>query len=137
MFGQNLTNLRKQRKLTQADMAKHLGIARTTYSSYEQGRRSPDDEIQKKIADFFGVSLDYLHGRKEKKYYELSEKEKDDIAIQAEKLVEGIENGDNQNYYGEPATQAQKDRLLTAIRTAMEMNKEEAKKKFTRKDYRD
>jgi hypothetical protein len=41
------------------------------------------------------------------------------------------------NFYGEPATKDQKDRLLIAIRTAMEMNKEEAKQKFTRKDYRD
>lgn len=63
MFGQTLTELRKQRKLTQAEMAKILGVARTTYSSYEQGRRKPDDEIQKKIADYFEVSLDYLHGR--------------------------------------------------------------------------
>ncbi|MDT2485182.1 helix-turn-helix transcriptional regulator [Enterococcus avium] len=63
MLGQTLTELRKQQKLTQAEMAKILGVARTTYSSYEQGRRKPDDEIQKKIADYFGVSLDFLHGR--------------------------------------------------------------------------
>lgn len=55
MFGQKLTELRKQKNLTQAELAKILGVARTTYSSYEQGRRKPDDEIQKKIADYFGV----------------------------------------------------------------------------------
>ena len=86
---------------------------------------------------FFDVSTDYLLGRTEKKkYYELNDKEKKDIAIQAEELIEGLTNGENLNFYGEPATQDQKDRLLIAIRTAMEMNKEEAKKKFTRKDYR-
>jgi len=63
VFGQKLTELRKQKNLTQAELAKILGVARTTYSSYEQGRRKPDDEIQKKIADYFGVSLDFLHGR--------------------------------------------------------------------------
>ncbi|BBM18384.1 transcriptional regulator [Enterococcus avium] len=63
MFSQTLTELRKRQKLTQAEMSKILGVARTTYSSYEQGRRKPDDEIQKKIADYFGVSLDFLHGR--------------------------------------------------------------------------
>lgn len=67
----------------------------------------------------------------------MSDKEKKDIAIQAEELIEGIANGENLNFYGEPATKDQKDRLLIAIRTAMEMNKEEAKQKFTRKDYRD
>lgn len=65
MFSHNLTELRKNKKVTQAEMADILGVARTTYSSYEQGRRTPDAEIQKKIADFFDVTLDFLHGRPE------------------------------------------------------------------------
>ncbi|EIW2090288.1 XRE family transcriptional regulator, partial [Enterococcus faecalis] len=100
-------------------------------------KTSPQSDKLQKVADFFDVSTDYLLGRTEKKkYYELNDKEKKDIAIQAEELIEGLTNGENLNFYGEPATQDQKDRLLIAIRTAMEMNKEEAKKKFTRKDYR-
>lgn len=63
MFGKRLTSLRKMKKLTQSEMASILGVARTTYSSYEQGRRTPDVDIQNKIADYFDVSLDYLHGR--------------------------------------------------------------------------
>ncbi|WP_430535922.1 helix-turn-helix transcriptional regulator [Listeria rocourtiae] len=66
MFGDILMKLRKQKKLTQEDLASALGVARTTYSSYEQNRRMPDAEIQNKIADFFDVSLDFLHGRQEK-----------------------------------------------------------------------
>ncbi|WP_368252047.1 helix-turn-helix domain-containing protein [Enterococcus sp. 2201sp1_2201st1_B8_2201SCRN_220225] len=67
MFGQTLTELRKQKKLTQEEMAKIIGVARTTYSSYEQGRRTPDVDVQNKIADYFNVSLDYLHGRTDDK----------------------------------------------------------------------
>lgn len=64
MFAQQLKELRKRTPhLTQMDMAKELGIAKTTYASYEQGKRTPDIETQNKIADFFDVSLDYLHGR--------------------------------------------------------------------------
>lgn len=63
MFGDLLMKLRKSKNLTQSDIAKILGVARTTYSSYEQNRRMPDAEIQIKIADYFDVSLDYLHGR--------------------------------------------------------------------------
>ncbi len=64
MLKDRLRQLRKtQSGLTQAKMAKYLGIAKTTYASYEQGNRMPDIEIQKEIADYFNVSLDYLHGR--------------------------------------------------------------------------
>ena len=64
MFKDRLRQLRKTRSgLTQAKMAKYLGIAKTTYASYEQGNRMPDIEIQKELADYFNVSLDYLHGR--------------------------------------------------------------------------
>mgnify|MGYP003606731628 CR=1 FL=1 len=82
MFSHNLTELRKNKKITQAEMADILGVARTTYSSYEQGRRTPDAEIQKKIADFFKVSLDFLHGRPESKI-DKSEMSKEQLTVAA------------------------------------------------------
>ncbi len=127
--------LAKQRDITIKELSIKLGIGEN--SLYRWDKTSPQSDKLQKVADFFDVSTDYLLGRTEKKkYYELNDKEKKDIAIQAEELIEGLTNGENLNFYGEPATQDQKDRLLIAIRTAMEMNKEEAKKKFTRKDYR-
>lgn len=127
--------LAKQRDITLKELSIKVGIGEN--SLYRWDKTSPQSDKLQKVADFFDVSTDYLLGRTEKKkYYELNDKEKKDIAIQAEELIEGITNGENLNFYGEPATQDQKDRLLIAIQTAMEMNKEEAKKKFTRKDYR-
>ena len=67
MFAQQLKKVRKRTPhLTQMDMAKELGVAKTTYASYEQGKRTPDIEMQNRIADFFNVTLDYLHGREQK-----------------------------------------------------------------------
>ncbi|WP_413515835.1 helix-turn-helix domain-containing protein [Carnobacterium maltaromaticum] len=133
-----LKNLRTERKWLQKDVAEKIGVGRTTYAMYEQGKREPDNATLQNIAELFEVSADYLLGRNntEKKYYKLNDIEKTDIAIQADKLLEGIETGDSLNFYGEPATEEQKERIRVALRTAMEMNKEEAKKKFTRKDYR-
>lgn len=128
--------LAKQRDITLKELSNKVGIGEN--SLYRWDKTSPHSDKLQKVADFFDVSTDYLLGRTEKKkYYELSDKEKKDIAIQAEELIEGIASGENLNFYGEPATQDQKDRLLIAIQTAMEMNKEEAKKKFTRKEFRD
>lgn len=77
VFSTNLQKLRKQKRLTQVEMAKTLGVAKTTYASYEQNRRMPDNNIQNKIADFFNVTLDELHGRNTNK----SKNIEDDIEV--------------------------------------------------------
>lgn len=62
MFGELLRELRKDRGMTQAELAKQLFISPLTVSSYECGRSVPDDATKVKIAQLFGVSLDYLLG---------------------------------------------------------------------------
>ncbi|MCY8354573.1 helix-turn-helix domain-containing protein [Bacillus haynesii] len=59
-FSKRLTMLRKSKNLLQKEVADKIGVARTTYASYEQGKREPDIETINKIADFFDVSTDYL-----------------------------------------------------------------------------
>ena len=55
-----LKELRKQKNLTQTEIAKILNMAQTTYAGYELGQREPTIDTLKKIADFYNVSLDYL-----------------------------------------------------------------------------
>ena len=57
-----MRKLRKERKLTQKELAEKLGIGESTYCGYENFSREPSYELLIKIADFFGVSLDYLLG---------------------------------------------------------------------------
>lgn len=59
-IGSKLKTLRKGRKLTQQEAADKLGITRATISNYEVGRRSPHLSELKRIADFYGVGLDYF-----------------------------------------------------------------------------
>lgn len=140
MFDLRLRALRNEKKLTQDELGKLLNVSGKTIGTWERDSRQPNIEAINKLASIFDVTTDYLLGnsneKQPQKYYDLSDKEKNDIAIQAEKLMEGIETGNNLNFYGEPATKEQKDRILIAIKTAMEMNKMEAKKKFTPKKYR-
>ena len=61
-----LIELRKEKKLTQSDLAEVLGISRQAYSNYENGKRQPDNETMLKLAEHFNVSVDYLLGRDDK-----------------------------------------------------------------------
>lgn len=63
MLAKRLAVLRKQKKITQDEIAKFLGITRPAYTAYEKGRRHPDYDTLRRIADFFNVSTDYLLGR--------------------------------------------------------------------------
>lgn len=63
MLTEILAKLRTAKKITQADLAKKLGIARTTYAGYENGSRKPDPDTLQKLADVFDVTVDYLLGR--------------------------------------------------------------------------
>lgn len=62
-MGQRIALLRKERNLSQNVAAKKLNISSSTLSMYETGNREPNNEILSKLADFFGVSADYLLGR--------------------------------------------------------------------------
>ncbi len=60
---ENIRNLRIDRGYTQAQIAKHLGISQNTYSQYEIGVLNYPVDAVVKLADFYGVSTDYLLGR--------------------------------------------------------------------------
>ncbi|MDQ1910383.1 helix-turn-helix transcriptional regulator [Paenibacillus sp. GD4] len=62
-YGHRIASLRDDRKLTQEELASKVGITRAALSHYENNRREPDYDTIRKIADFFGVSIDYLMGR--------------------------------------------------------------------------
>ena len=52
--------LRKSHRLTQSALASELGIATNTLCQYELGSRNVPDDIKRAIADYFGVTIDYL-----------------------------------------------------------------------------
>lgn len=133
----NIKRFAKSKGISLQELAEKVGLSRNMIYQYKNV--NPKLETLKKIAAVLGVDTSELvdDDQTNTAYYELNKKEKADIAVQAEKLIEGLESGAEVNFYGEPATDEQKNRLLIAIRTAMEMNKQEAKKKFTPKKYRD
>lgn len=62
-----IRELRKERCETQVQVAEALGIAESHYQVYERGASLPNLENAWKLADHFGVSIDYLVGRSEER----------------------------------------------------------------------
>lgn len=64
-FKERFTQLRKELGLTQEQLAEKLGMGytRTAISAWEVGRNEPSNSDTVKIAEFFGVSTDYLLGK--------------------------------------------------------------------------
>ncbi len=60
----NLKNKRKVLKLTQKELAKKNGITTATYALYKQGKREPNIEMLKTLANFLKYSIDELVDRK-------------------------------------------------------------------------
>ena len=60
MFNERLKELRENKKISQAKLAKILDVAASTVSMWEAGNRNPDYFMLNKIAHFFNVSIDYL-----------------------------------------------------------------------------
>ena len=58
-----LRQLREAKGLLQKDIASYLGVDRTTYVKYERGDSEPSFQTLTKLADFFGVSVDYILNR--------------------------------------------------------------------------
>ena len=62
-LGSRIRALREQSQLSQKEFAAKMNIANNTLSMYENDLRVPNDTIKSKIADYFGVTIDYLLGR--------------------------------------------------------------------------
>ncbi|MCL2035081.1 MAG: helix-turn-helix domain-containing protein [Oscillospiraceae bacterium] len=103
MFKEKLREIRKKQKMTQDDVAEHLGILRQSYSAYERGISVPDTYQLKKLADFFKVPTDYFFGGvnpglptaqndQEKQILMLFRRAEKIPSAQREKLIKGFED---------------------------------------------
>lgn len=63
IFSQRLIALRKERGLSQPAVAEGINAAPRAYQNYEYGTAEPRLSTLVRIADFYGVTLDYLAGR--------------------------------------------------------------------------
>lgn len=65
MLGQRLKTLREAKRLTQRELGDMVGVSDSAVGQWENDRREPSVIILVKLAQIFGVSVDYLLGRKD------------------------------------------------------------------------
>ena len=68
MIGERLQELRKDKRVSQAELGRMLGVSSNTISSYECNRSDPDDNLKIILAKFFDISVDYLLGLTDEPY---------------------------------------------------------------------
>lgn len=71
-LNENIKNLRVAQGLNQVEFAKILCVTKQCVSNWENDNVVPSIDMLCKIADFFGVSTDYLLGRSDKRAVEVS-----------------------------------------------------------------
>lgn len=113
MFSDNLKAIRQSHGLSQAQMASDLGISPSTVGMYEQGRRTPDSNMLKKICSLYNVSMDYLLDVSvEDKNKEKSVDEFIDEVTYTLKSAKGL------MFNGRPITNEDKEKISIAIKIA-------------------
>lgn len=80
-FSNRLKELRMQAGMTQLQLAQRLGITKSVISFYELSERAPSPDVLIRLAQIFHVSTDYLLGLDKKETLDITDLNKDDIAI--------------------------------------------------------
>lgn len=134
--------LRDERGVKDSDVVKGTGITKSTFSDWKTGRSKPKNEKLQKIADYFGVTVDYLMTGKEEvtaTNSELTVKDEREIGKDLDRIMEEIENDvDGPLFYnGEPIDEESLRYLRNALEFGLRELKKENKVIYGRKKKKD
>lgn len=131
-FKDVLKYLRQRETWSQAELAKKLGVAKSTISMYEVGKRQPDFETLEAISDLFNVDMNFLLGKQksENQNRVLTSKDERDIAKDLERIMQKLSNEEDgpASFDGEDIPEADREMFAAQVeimlRTLKGINKE-------------
>lgn len=134
MLGDKIKSLRKDMNLTQEQLCNKIGIAQSTLGMIESNKREAGRKTLLKIAEFFGVSIDYLLDGNS----DLNERDKKSINRDLKKVMDEFKAGtDGTAYYnGQELDKDDLDLIESAMKIALEQIKIKNKNKYTPNKYK-
>lgn len=128
--------LLKEHNLTAYKVAKDTGLTTATLTNWKKGRYTPKQDKLQKIAEYFGVSLEYLTTGKEPASRDsLTAKDERDIKQALEDFKNRLSTA-GVMYDGEPLDEESQAAILAAVELAERTARIAAKEKFTPKKYK-
>lgn len=120
-------------------VCKETGLTTATISNWKAGRYTPKADKLQKIADYFGVTIEYLmtgENSSEVPSPTLTARDERDIEKILENTRNQLMNQEGLMFDGKPASPEAIDSILSAMRVGMEMAKEKNKQLYTPKKYK-
>ena len=144
-FADTLKRLRLSKGLTQEELANGTGLAKSSISMYESGRRKPSFEVLEAFADFFNVDMNTLWETRPMEQSpaptsgdlpDLTPKDEREITRMMDDMKEKLMQEEGLMFDGQPASPESIQSILDAMQIGMEMAKKRNKAKYTPKKYR-
>ncbi len=85
MLSARIKEIRTAKKLSQVDLAKLLGVTKQSVSNWENDNIQPSVEMLLKISEALNVTTDYLLGRSDRRYLDIT-----DLPEEAIQYIQGI-----------------------------------------------
>lgn len=130
--------LLRKKGVSSYKVAKEAGVTQTALSNWKSGRSTPTAKTLQKIADYFGVTIDYLMTGDNSSEQGLTARDNRDIVKDLDSIMEKLTSGENgpASYNGEEispeAAELFKDELEIALKRLKLINKD----KYTPKKYK-
>lgn len=131
--------LLNERGITAYKVAQETGVTTATLSSWKKGRYTPKREKLQKIADYLGVTVDYLMTGEENagETPELSARNERDIERDLKETLGKLDSQDGLMFDGEALDDDTRELLRISLENAIRTAKIASKKKFTPKKYKE
>ena len=129
--------LLKEKNVKVADVTRATGIASSTFTDWKKGRYTPKQDKLQRIADYFGVTIDYLMNGEEKEWTPtLTEKDEKDLDKKVENLLNAVDSDTGLMLDGEIMDEETREIFAMNLKNALRTTKLAAKAKYTPKKHR-